>query len=60
MNPDEMDDEQMMRLVTLALAVHWTAHQPPDAADMTFGDLFGIAERFGEYVERGITGMEGH
>lgn len=55
-----MDDEQLMRLVTLGLAVHWTAHQPLGAVDMTFGDLFAIAERFGQYVEHGITGLEGH
>lgn len=55
-----MDDAQLMRLVTLGLAVHWTAHTDPEAEAMTFGDLFAIAERFGEYVENGITGTEGH
>ena len=57
----DLDDEaQIMRLITLGLAVHWTAHQPADAAEMTFADVFAIAENFARYIESGITGMEGH
>jgi hypothetical protein len=54
MNPD--DKEQFTRLVTLGLAVHWTANVKPDAEDVTFGDLFGIAERFRLYIEHGLMG----
>lgn len=54
MNPDDMDDEQLMRLVTLGLAVHWTANVKSNAEDVTFGDLFTIAERFGLYIEHGL------
>lgn len=59
MNPDDMDDEQLMRLVTLGLAVHWTTNVKSNAEDVTFGDLFMIAERFRLYIEHGLGCVDG-
>lgn len=54
-----MDDEQLMRLVTLGLAVHWTTNVKSNAEDVTFGDLFMIAERFRLYIEHGLGCVDG-
>lgn len=48
MNPDEMDDNQIMRLVTLGMAIVWTATGGPG-----FPGVFDIAEAFAAYIETG-------
>ena len=51
MDPDGTDDAELTRLITLALAVHWTSN----VAESSFGDVFAIADRFAAYIDNGLT-----
>lgn len=47
MNPDDMDDAQLMRMVTLGMAVVMTHRHEPD------GSIFDVADAFAAYIETG-------
>lgn len=47
MDPDGLDDEQLMRLIGLTLAVVWT-HR-----DEAVANLGGLADSFVEYIKTG-------
>lgn len=49
MNPDDMDDAQLMRMVTLGMAVIWTT----TTGDIGVHEVCNIAEEFAAYIETG-------
>lgn len=53
MTPDEMEDAQFMRLITLGLAVVWTTTSDHLGA----ADVMDISEAFARYIETGDKGM---
>lgn len=51
-NPEALgdkSDDQLMRLITLGLAVHWTAA----SEHLGLREVTGIAERMAKYIETG-------
>lgn len=51
MDLDLMNDAQLTRLITLGLAVVWTATTP--ITDISRRDLYQVAEAFGDYINDG-------